>query len=62
VGEIVECLATNSSQPKEYPCFKKVSALACVKKKERGREKGEIEKKRKNKGREKKREKGRRKE
>jgi len=33
--EITERLATSSSNTKEYPCFKKVLALACLKKKER---------------------------
>jgi hypothetical protein len=52
VGEIAEQLAASSSHPKEYPCLKKASALACLKKKEK--------KERKN--REKKKEKERRKE
>jgi len=39
VGEIAEHHAASSGHPKEYPYFKKVSALACLKKM-RGQKKG----------------------
>jgi len=47
VGEIAEHHAASSDHPKEYPYFKKVSALACLKKNERSkkREKKERDKK-----------------
>jgi len=32
MGEITERLAASSNHPKEHPCFKKVSGLACSKK------------------------------
>jgi len=56
VGEITECLAASSSHPKDYPCFKKVLALARLKKKTVKKIEKDIKKKRKNKEREKNRE------
>ena len=73
-GKSLSVSLQSSKHPKEYPCFKKVSDLACSKKREkkRGKErkKRERDKKRRKKGREikkrkrekRKREKGRRKE
>ena len=64
-GKSLSVSLQSSKHPKEYPCFKKVSDLACSKKrekKERKRKKGEREKKRRRKKEKRKREKGRRKE
>jgi len=50
VGEIVEHHTASSGHPKEYPYFKKVSALACLKKNERSKKKRKEERdKKKNK-------------
>ena len=51
VGEITERLAASSNHPKEYPCFKKASDLACSKKRGKKRER---DKKRRKKERERK--------
>jgi len=65
-GKSLSVSLQSSKHPKEYPCFKKVSDLACSKKREKKRgieKKGREKKRRKKRKREKrKREKGRRKE
>jgi hypothetical protein len=66
-GESLSVSLQSSNHPKEYPCFKNVSDLACSKKREREkREKKERKRKKKGerdkKKKKKKREKGRRKE
>ena len=55
-GKSLSISLQSSKHPKEYPCFKKASDLACSKKKEkkRGKEKRERDKKRRKKERERK--------
>ena len=57
-GKSLSVSQQSSKHPKEYPCFKKVSDLACSKKKKerKKRERDKKKKKEKNKEREKKRE------
>ena len=45
MGEIAEHHAASSGHPKEYPYFKKVSALACLNKNMRGQKQKERDKK-----------------
>ena len=66
-GKSLSISLQSSKHPKEYPCFKKVSDLACSKKKKKREEKKEKrekdkKKKKKRKREKRKREKGRRKE
>ena len=66
-GRSLSVSLQSSKHPKEYPCFKKVSDLACSKKKKKREEKKEKrekdkKKKKKRKREKRKREKGRRKE